>query len=114
MKLYDLKNIIDFTFDLMDDEVSASFYIELDEINEKYAKEIEVVKIGEKYVTCKLTKFIRKHKTAVAKYIQNNYYDSELKYYLMIVFTDNKDVLTDGGEAVYHFITNDLCDFLKQ
>lgn len=114
MKLYELKNIIDFTFDLADNEVDAQFYIELDEINEKYAKQIEVSKIWKDCVTCKLTDFIRKHKTAIRKYLCDNYYNGEQRNYLLYNLTGTDDILSDGGEAVYHFITNDMYEFLTQ
>lgn len=124
MTLYDLKNVIEFDFDLTDDEISASFYITLDEINEYYAKQIEVVKINKDYVTCKLTDFLRRqakfHPTLITKYIEDNYYDGEQKDYLKKQLTkrpvgSNKgDVTDDGGEALYHFITYEMYDFLTQ
>jgi hypothetical protein len=123
MTLNDLKNVIDFTFDLTDDEVSAGFYIELDEINPKYLG-IEVVKIGTDYVTCKLTDFLRRmatfHPTEITEYLNASYYDGEQKDYLLKQLTKRKcgsnkgDITDDGGEAVWHFIEHDMYDFLTQ
>ena len=125
MTLHDLKNIIDFTFDIVDDEIDAGFYIELDEIAEEHLG-IEVVKIGRDVVTCKLTDYLRRkarfHPTEISDYIAENYYDGDLKDYLTEQLSKrpipakhiNADITDDGGEAVYHFITNDMYDFLTQ
>ena len=72
MKLYELDNIISFNFDFADDEVDASFYAEPNEINPKYAKQIEVVKITKQYIICKFTDFIRHNKTEIKKYLKIN------------------------------------------
>jgi hypothetical protein len=120
MTLFDLKNVLDFTFDLEDTEVCGEFYIELDEINEEYARQIEVVKIGRDVVTCKLTDFLRRmakfHPTKIVEYLNDNYYDGDQKDYLLKQLTKRlkEDIADDGGEAVYHFITNDMYDFLTQ
>ena len=126
MTLYDLKNTIDFTFDITDDEVDASFYIELDEINDDLAAQIEVVKISRDLVTCKLSRFLQRlanfHPTEITNFIDDRYYDGDQKDYLVKQLTrrpshTNKfkaDVTDDGGEAVYHFITNDMYDFLTK
>lgn len=127
MTLYDLKNVIDFTFDIEDDEVCGRFYIEMDEINEKYAAQIEVVRISQDLITCKLSRFLQRmanfHPTDIINYLEDNYYDGEQKEYLKKQLTKNpcrrdpelKGVVTDdGGEAVYHFITYDMYDFLTQ
>ena len=125
MTLNDLKGIIDFTFDIADDEVCGSFYIELDEINEKYLG-IEVVKIERELITCKLTDFLRRmarfHPSTITGYLNENYYDGEQKDYLLKQLTRRPshtnqfkaDITDDGGEAVYHFIENDMYDFLTQ
>lgn len=112
MKLKDLKNVISFSFDLTDDEIDASFYVEIEAINEKYLKQIEVVKISKSYVVCKFTDFLRKHKTAIKKYLLENYEKGEHLDYLMnnLVYAD--DVTGDNGEAVWSFIEYDLGDFL--
>lgn len=113
MKLYDLNGIINFDFDIADNEIDASFYIELVEINPKYAKQIEVVKIDNNLIICKLTDFLRNHKTAIKKYLSNNYYEGQQLNYLMEILISN-DITADYGEAVYHFINYDLYDFLTQ
>lgn len=125
MTLYDLKNIIDFTFDIEDDEIYARFYIELDEVSEEHLG-IEVVKISRDVVTCKLTDYLRRkarfHPTEIINYINDHYYDGDQKDYLVNQLTkrpapQNKfkdDITDDGGDAVYHFITNDMYDFLTQ
>lgn len=126
MTLYDLKNVIDFTFDIEDNEVCGSFYIEMDEINEEYAKQIEVVKISKELVTCKLSRFLQRlasfHPSKISDYLNENYYDGKQKDYLINQLTRRPshlnqfkaDITDDGGEAVYHFITNDMYDFLTQ
>lgn len=125
MTLNDLKNVIDFTFDIADDEIDASFYIELDEINEEFLG-IEVVRIDRDLVVCKLTDFLRRlarfHPDTISKYIEDNYYDGEQKTYLIEQLTKRPshtnqfkaDITDDGGEAIYHFIENDMYDFLTQ
>lgn len=119
MTLIDLKDVIDYTFDIADDEIDATLYIELDEIKEEYLRNIEVVKIGRDYVTCRLTNFLRRfanfHPTKMKEYIDEAYYDCEQKDYLTAQLTKHhkgEDITDDGGEAVYHFIKNDLYDFL--
>lgn len=121
MTLEDLRNVIDFTFDIADDEIDASFYIELDEIPEEHARNIEVVRIDKDLVVCKLTHFLRRKAnfcpTKIIEYINENYYDGEQKDYLLKQLTKRKkgeDITDDGGEAVYHFITNDMYDYLTQ
>lgn len=119
MTLKDLKGVIDYTFDIADDEIDATFYIELDEIKEEYLNNIEVVKIDREYVTCRLTNFLRRmanfHPTKMKEYIDGAYYDGKQKDYLTAQLTKHRkgeDITDDGGEAVYHFINNDLYDFL--
>lgn len=121
LTLSDLKNVIAFTFDIADDEIDASFYIELDEIPEEHARNIEVVRIDKELVVCKLTNFLRRkanfHPTKITEYINENYYDSPHKDYLLKQLTKRRkgeDITDDGGEAVYHFITHDMYDFLTQ
>ena len=120
MTLFDLKGVIDFTFDIADDEVDASFYIELDEIRRDYLKEIEVVRISKDLIVCKLTQFLRRkaifHPTEITKYLDDNYDDIEWKNYLKVQLTKTPkgkvDITDDGGEAVYRFINDDMYDFL--
>lgn len=121
MTLHDLKNVIDYTFDITDDEIDASFYIELDEIKNEYAWQIEVVKIDRELVTCKLTDFLRRmarfHPTQIINYFNDNYYDGDQKDYLVKQLTKRKkgeDITDDCGEAVAHFIEYDMYDFLTE
>ena len=114
MKLNDLKGVIDFTFDLTDNEVCGRFYIELDEINPKYAKQIEVVTIGTDYVTCKLTDFLRHHKTAIKRHLLDTYNPSPNRDYMINTLTNSDNITEDGGEAVFCFIEVDMYDFLTQ
>ena len=65
MKLNELKNIISYDFDFSDTTIDATFYCELDSIQEKYAKQIEVKKIYKDYVVCDFTNFIQHHKTII-------------------------------------------------
>lgn len=111
MTLYDLKGVIDFTFDIADDEIDASFHIELDEIRKDYAKEIEVSRIGNESVTCKLTDFLRKHRKEVAKYLIDNYWGAVLDW-LKKILVETEDITYEGGEAVFHFIKHDMYYFL--
>lgn len=114
MMLNELNGIIDFNFDIADDEIDARFYIELAEINSKYAKQIKVVRIDRDLIVCKLTDFLRHHKTAIKKYLVENYYKSEQLNYLINQICKADNITDDGGEAVYHFINYDLYDFLTQ
>ena len=113
MTLFDLKGVIDFTFDLQDNEVCGSFYIELDEISDALAKQIEVVKIERQYITCAMTDFLRGHGEEVAEYLENNY-EGETLEWLKKILTGPGDITAEGGEAVYHFIERDMYDFLTQ
>lgn len=125
MTLIDLKGVIDFEFDIADDEIDASFYIGMDEIREDYAKEIEVVRIDRELVVCKLTDFLRRkaqfHPSEIKKYLEDSYYEGEQRTYLIEQLTKRKshltpkaDITDDGGEAVYHFIEHDMYDFLQE
>ena len=119
MTLNDLRDVINFTFYLTDDEVDAEFYIHMEEIPEEIARQIEIVKIDLGQIRCKLTNFIRRtanfHPTKIADYLNENYYDGDQKDYLINQLTKRKkgaDIIDDGGEAVYHFITNDMYDYI--
>ena len=114
MKLKDLKDVIRFSFDFADDEIDSSFYVELEAINEKYLKQIEVVKISQNYVICKFTDFLRKHKTAIKKYLLETYNKGETLDWLINNLVVADDITADGGEAVWHFMEYDLADFLTQ
>lgn len=123
MTLKDLKDI-DFklSVDFADNEIDATIYFELEEIDDDIASEIVVTRISKNYVTCKFTNYLRRlatfHPTQIKNYINDNYYDGETKDYLIKQLTKRKlgsnvgDITDDGGEAVYHFIENDLYDFL--
>jgi hypothetical protein len=125
MTLNDLRNVIDFTFDIADDEIDASFYIELDEIAEEHLG-IEVVRIERDLVVCKLTDFLRRkarfNPTEIIDYLNDNYYDGDQKEYLLNQLTKRPapknqfkaDITDDGGDAVYHFLTYDMYDFLTR
>lgn len=112
MKLYDLKNILKFTVDFADNEVCGSVYFEIEEVCDKYAKQIEVVEINENCIVCKFTDFLRNHKTALNKYICDNMEDEYIAYYQNQLICYEKDITEDGGEAVYSFIKNELEYFL--
>lgn len=115
MTLLELKNKIGFTFDIADDEIDASFYIELDEINTKLANRIEVVRIDRDLVVCRLTDFLRNlPKDQLARYIEDNYYDGETKDTLIEQLIEADEITDDDGYAVYHFIEADMYDFLTQ
>ena len=126
MTLEDLRNVISFTFDIADDIVDASFYIELDEIPPEEASQIEVVRIDNDLVVCKLTDYLQRlanfHPSRITEYLEDNYYEGEqldyLKKQLMRRPSHTNQfkagITDDGGEAVYHFITNDMYDFLTQ
>lgn len=126
MTLEDLRNVISFTFDIADDIVDASFYIELDEIPPEKASQIEVVRIDTDLVVCKLTNYLQRlanfHPNVIAKYLDDSYYEGEQLDYLKKQLTRNPchtnqfkgGITDDGGEAVYHFITTDMYDFLTR
>ena len=126
MTLEDLRNVISFTFDIADDIVDASFYIELSEIPPERAREIEVVRIDKDLVVCKLTDYLQRiatyHPTQLTEYLEENYYEGEQLDYLKKQLTRRPSltnqfkagITDDGGEAVYHFITNDMYDFLTR
>lgn len=114
MKLESLKGIIDFSFDFMDTEVSGLFYIELENIKSKYAKQIEVNRIQRDYVICNFTDFVRNNKESVKKYIKEVYNDGDLKDTLIEQLCETEDILDDGGEALYYFFQNDIADFLTE
>ena len=126
LTLNDLRNVISFTFDIADDIVDASFYIELDEIPEDIANEIEVVRIDNDLVVCKLTAFLQRlanfHPSRIIEYLEDRYYEDDQLDYLKKQLTRRAShtnqfkasITDDGGEAVYHFITNDMYDYLTQ
>lgn len=126
MTLEDLRNVISFTFDIADDIVDASFYIELDEIPPEKASQIEVVRIDADLVVCKLTNYLQRlanfHPSRITEYLEDNYYEGELRDRLIKQLTRRRSaadnytasIIDDGGEAVYHFINQDMYDFLTR
>lgn len=126
MTLEDLRNVISFTFDIADDIVDASFYIELDEIPPEQASQIEVVRIDTDLVVCKLTNYLQRlanfHPSRITDYLEDNYYEGELRDRLIKQLTRRRSaadnytasIIDDGGEAVYHFINQDMYDFLTR
>lgn len=114
MKLSELKKVIKYKFDFADKEIDGTFYIELDQIKEKYLNQIEVTGISQEYVTCDFVNFLNSHKAEVKEYIVDNYYNSEFKSYLIKQLCESDDIIDDGGEAVYHFIKEDMDYFLRE
>ena len=127
MTLYDLKNIIDYSVDIVDNEITATCHIgNLLDIHDRYAQQIDVVKIDHDTITCKLTKFLRimanYHPTEITDYINQYYPEGYLKEHLLKQLTkrpykhiaNSGDVADDGGDAVYQFITYDLTDLITR
>lgn len=116
MKLNELKNVISFDFDFADTAIDSTFYCELDDIQEKYAKQIEVKKITKNYVVCDFTNFIQHHKTAIRNYLYKNYYISWANWLYNGLFTENLDRtgFRFDDEAYAYFIENDLENFFKE
>lgn len=112
MVIADLTNILTFSFDFADDKIDASFYIEINEINPTYAKQIKVTQINKNYIVCDFTTFILNHKTAIKNYIYKNYYllwASQL--YKGIYENDNPH---DQAEWLYKLISEDLDNILQK
>ena len=97
-----------------DKTVDGGFYLELSEINDQTAQLIEVVKIGADYITCNFTNFIKQHKSKIKKYLLDNFYDGELRTYLINQLCNTEHITDDGGEAVYYFLENDMMHLLMQ
>ena len=74
MKLNKLTNIINYSFDFADNDIDATFYLEIEDILPEYAKQIEVKQINNNYIICDFSKFIRTHKTIFKNYIYDNYH----------------------------------------
>ena len=112
MKISDLTNIIKFSFDFADDQIDASFYIEIEEINPKYAKQIDVKQINKNYIVCDFTTFILNHKTAVKNYIYKTYYlPWASQFYKGIYENENPH---DQAEWLYKLISEDLDNILQK
>lgn len=125
MTLFDLKNKIDFSFDIADDEVVASFYAELDEIPDAVARNIEVVQISRDLVTCKLTDYLRRfanfHPSKMREFLTSTLYEGETLDHLVGQLcekwkranrTNGEDITDDGGEAVAYFVEFLFYDFI--
>lgn len=112
MKLVDLKGIITYSFDFADNEIDASFYTELNDIKEEYAKEIEVVEISRNYIICKFKEFILTHKEIIRDYIYNNYFEpwASQKYTGIYESVNNSDEQSDW---LWALISEDLGELLK-
>lgn len=111
MTLNELQNIIGFDFDFADDEIDATFYTELNDINPKYAKQIQVKSINTLIIVCDFTNFIKHHKTAIKKYIYDNY---QLAWASLLF---NGLYPLDGeidAEAYAYFIEHDMDTFLTK
>lgn len=114
MVLEDLKGKLVFGFDFADTQIDATFYTEIEDILPSYAKKIKVEKISKNFVICDFTAFIQSHKTAIKKYIYDNYslcWASWL-YNGLFVKDEKRKHFQFDDEAYYHFITKDLGEFL--
>lgn len=69
MKLNELLEVIDYSFDYADDEFDCTFYA--DAVDNKYTRLIDVKRVDTNYVVCSFTKFIEENKELVFKYIDN-------------------------------------------
>lgn len=68
MKLDELLDVVDFSFDYADDEFDCTFYA--DAINNKYSRLIDVERVNTNYVLCHFSKFIRENRGLVDSYIR--------------------------------------------
>ena len=112
LSLLDLKNKINFTFDIYDDEISASLYFELGEIPDTILNRIEVVSIGTESIVCRLTNFIENEIIKYPKRLYNYLGECNNEEIYKAQFFDEDDISNDGGEALYSFIEYDLYDYL--
>jgi hypothetical protein len=112
LTLLDLKNKINFTFDVYDDEISASLYFELDEVPDNILNRIEVVSIGTEQIVCRLTEFIREETQKYPNRLANYLTECNNDQVYLSQFFDEDDIANDGGEALYLFIEYDLYDYL--
>lgn len=112
MKLIYLKGIVSYSFDFADKEIDASFYAELDNIKEKYAKEIEVVDITHNYIVCDFKKFILKHKEDIRKYIYNNYNTPWASERYTGIY-ESAEGSGEQSDWLWSFINEDLGEFLE-
>jgi hypothetical protein len=75
MKLNELLEVIDFSFDYADDEFDCTFYA--DAVNNTFSRLVEVERVSHNYVVCKFSQLLREHKYFVYRYIHENAIDSE-------------------------------------
>ena len=68
MKLDELLEVVNFSFDYADDEFDCTFYA--DAISNKYSKLIEVERVDTDYVLCHFSKFIQENRGLVDSYIR--------------------------------------------
>lgn len=112
MVILDLTNILKFNFDFADAKIDASFYIEIEKINPKYAKQIQVKQINQDFVICDFTTFILTHKTAIKNYIYKNYYlPFASQLYTGIYENENRH---DQSDYLYKLIKDDLANILQK
>lgn len=107
MKLIELKNILQFDFDFADTEIDASFYTELEDIKDEYAKDILVDTITKEFVICHFYDFIFNHKEDIIKYIKTVYHEEYIDSTINGIF-NNED-----AECIAYFIEHDMDDFLR-
>lgn len=113
MKLSNLKPLLNYDFDMCDTQVDVRIYIDIDSMQDRYLKQIEVTSIDDECTHCDFTDFLSHHKTAIRKFLNDNYFDGDKKTYLIEQLCKSDNITSDGGEAVYYFIRYDLTDFLS-
>lgn len=112
MVILDLTNILAFNFDFADSKIDASFYIEIEKINPKYAKQIQVKQINKDFIVCDFTTFILTHKTAIKNYIYKNYYlPFASQLYKGIYENENKH---EQADYLHKLIKDDLNNILQK
>ena len=114
ISLLDLKSVINYTFDLLDDEIDASLYFELDEIPNTILNRLEVVTIGAESVTVRFTDFIRDEIEKYPERLRNYLEDCWHGERYIEQFFGSDDITDDGGGALYMFIEVDLYDYLTE
>lgn len=107
MKLSELKSILRFNTDFADNETTATFYTEIDDILPKYAKNIDVLAISKNYITCDFYNFILNHKDEITKYIKTVYHEDYIDSTITGIFEDQ------DAEDIAYFIEHDMDDFLR-
>lgn len=112
--LADVGALLDCGMDIYDDEIDAGFYLEPEEMTTGLARLLNVKRIGRDHIVCSVTDLLRHHAQSVRRYLLNNYYEGKQLDYLLEILTTGDDITRDGGEAVYHFIENDICDFFAE